>query len=107
MAVRPGANLQLKYMDAPSIVQVCLAFAMLVALVGALWPKLACRTDVGDQNFSSRNRRFSSQRVRFRANTYDRRAALRVRASYDRMFGRWLHAEQPTDEKSPDDQRAA
>jgi hypothetical protein len=95
-------------MDSPTIIQVCLAFAMIIALVGALWPKLACRTDIGDQNFSSRKRqtRFSNQGVRFRSAAYDRHA-LRVRASYDRMVGRWLHTEPLPEENSPDDQRAA
>jgi hypothetical protein len=95
-------------MDTPTIIQVCLAFAMLIALVGALWPKLACRTEVGDQNFSPRSRqtRFSSQRATFRSAAYDRHA-LRVRASYDRMVGRWIHANPPADENSSNDQRAA
>lgn len=95
-------------MDSPTIVQVCLAFAMLVALVGALWPKLACRTEMGDENFSSRNRqsRLPAQRVTYRSAAYGRHA-LRVRESYGRMFGRWLHAEAPVDENPPKDQRAA
>lgn len=95
-------------MDLPTIIQACLAFAMLIALVGALWPKLACRTDLGDHNLSPRNRqaRFYNQRMRFRSGAYHRHGRP-VRASYDRMFGRWLHPEPPADEEPPDDQRAA
>ena len=73
----------------PTTIQVCLAFAMLIALVGALWPKLVCKTSMADQTFRSRPSGIAGQRA-FRSGPSGRHA-LRVRESYDRMFGRWLH----------------
>lgn len=73
----------------PTTIQVFLAIAMIVALVGALWPKLVCKTSMADQDFRSRNAG-PGNRLIFRGASGGRHA-LRVRESYDRMFGRWLH----------------
>jgi hypothetical protein len=80
--------------------QVCLALAMLIMLVGALWPKLACRTSVSDDSFRVRRSRAPLQQATFRS-SYRSRHALRVRESYDRMFGRWLNSERSAPEDPP------
>ena len=90
----------------PTTVQVCLALAMLVVLVGALGPKLVCRTSVADQEIRERPPVIPGQRTVFRS-TSSSRHALRVRESYDRMFGRWLHTPASAPETPPSDQKAA
>ncbi len=90
-------------MDSPTLVQVTLAVAMLVLLVGALWPKLACRASVGDQTFRTRHSKIPGQQITFQPGTHSRHA-LRVRESYDRMFGQWLRSKASSSDK---DRRAA
>jgi hypothetical protein len=46
------------------------------------------------------------QRLTFHSGP-ESRHGLRVRASYDRMFGRWLHSDLDEHENSSDDRKAA
>jgi len=102
MAAIRGRTYNLNMDYSPTTIQVFLALAMLLALVGALWPKLVCRTSVADQDFRGRNTGLG-HRIEFRGTS---RHALRVRQSYDRMFGSWLHVSGSAPHKTSRDKAA-
>ena len=90
----------------PTTIQAFLAVAMLVALVGALWPKLVSRTSMADEDFRNRPSRMVGRRAAF-PSANSGRHALRVRESYDRMFGRWLHVPAPAPKNVTQSDKAA